>query len=296
MQEWCVYTDKIVTENESNIEHIIPKSIGGHDKLTIKVDKEKNSDLGKVLDCKITDHPFMLMKRNHYNFRGYSKKPVKYIWNATVQGMKGKVDLREEQIKFNTFRSLNDYGLNISKPISNESISTNMSYDENILISFGAKMALGIGKYFYGDTFKKCGFHNELRDLMNSSNSLNKMKMLSLNPETKGCWILNPLRYLDTRVQSKFEPWMNEILAQSDKHIIFTMHTTSEIILGISLFGSKLDTWVCNIGKNSLKFPIGDDFELGRVIEIDLQTRVFLEIDLRTYLENYLQKKNPLKI
>jgi len=27
--------------------------------------------------------------------------------------------------------------------------------NENTLISFGAKMALGIGKYFYGDIFKK---------------------------------------------------------------------------------------------------------------------------------------------
>lgn len=296
MQEWCVYTNKIISENESNIEHIIPRAIGGHNTLTIKVDKEKNSELGKLLDCKITDHPLMLMKRNHYNLTGYSGNSVKYIWNATFQGLKGKIDFREEKIKFHTFRNLNKYGLNVSKQVLNESITTNIVYDENILISFGAKMALGIGKYFYGDIFKEYGFHNELRDLMNSKNSLNKMQILQLSSETKGCWIVDPLKYIDSRIQSKFEPWMNEILSQSNKHIVFTMHTTSEIILGISLFGSKLDTWICNIGRDSLKFPIGGDFELGRVIEIDLKTKEFLEVDLRTYLENFLQKIKPLEI
>lgn len=293
MQEWCVYTNKIIDNNQCNIEHIIPKSIGGHNKLTIKVDKVKNSELGNLLDCKITDHPFMLMKRNHFNLRGYSKKPVKYIWNGNMNGLKGTIDLRNQDILFKTFRNLNKYGLNVSKSIRGENITSEISYDENTLISFGAKLVLGIGKYLYGDIFKKYGFHNELRDLMNSENSLNKMKFIHLNPDTKRFWIVNPLKYLDTRVKTTFEPWMNEILSQSEKHVIFTMHTRSEIIVGISLFGSTLDTWICNIGKNSLKFPIGGNFELGRVIEINLKTKEFLEIDLRSYLENYLSKKKP---
>ena len=244
LQEWCVYTNENITIDRCNIEHIIPKSIGGHNKLTIKVDKVKNSELGKLLDCKITDHPLMLMKRNHFNLRGYSKKPVKYIWNANMHGLNGTIDLRNKDILFKTFRNLNDYGLNISKNIKEEKITSKMSYDENILISFGAKLALGIGKYFYGEIFQKYGFHDELRDLMNSENSLNKMKFIQLDPDTKKFWIINPLRYLDTRVKTTFEPWMNEILSQSGKHVIFTMHTTSEIILGISLFGSTLDTCV----------------------------------------------------
>jgi len=35
MLEWYVYTNKMICKSESNIEHIIPKSIGGHDRLTI---------------------------------------------------------------------------------------------------------------------------------------------------------------------------------------------------------------------------------------------------------------------
>ncbi|WP_419774645.1 hypothetical protein [Halarcobacter sp.] len=296
MEEWCVYIDKIVTDKKCNIEHIIPKSIGGHNKFTIKVEKEKNSKLGRELDCKITDHPIMLMMRQKYNLRGYSKKPIKYIWNATVNGLEGSLDLRNRNIIFNTYRGLNEYGLNVSKKITNETISTKISYDENILVSFGAKMALGIGKYLYQDIFKCYGFHNELRNLMNSKESLRKLKSFQLDSNKKKFWIVTPMKYIDSRVQNHFEPWMNAILSQDDKHVIFTLHTQSEIVLGISLFGSPLNTWLCNIGRKCLEFPIGGDFELGRVIEIDLNSKEFLEVDLRTYLVEYSKRINPIEV
>lgn len=296
MEEWCVYTNELLREDKCNIEHIIPKSLGGHNKLTIKVDKIKNSELGKQLDCKMTDHPIMLMMRNNYNLRGYSKKPIKYIWNAKVNGLNGTIDLRNENILFKTYRNLNHYGLNVSKKINNEQISTTMTYNENVLISFGAKMALGIGKYFYQDIFKDYGFHTELRDLMNSKESLKKMQSFQFHQEKRKFWIVNPLKYIDSRIRSKFEPWMNAILSQQGKHIIFTFHTQAEIVLGISLFGSPLNTWICNIGKNCLNFPIGGDFELGRIIEIDLNNKEILEVDLRTYLIEYSKKINPIEI
>lgn len=296
MAEWCPYTNIYLNENNSSIEHIIPKSIGGHNKLIIKVEKTRNNELGKELDCKITDHPIMLMIRNNYNLKGYSKNPIKYVWNASVNGLKGRIDLRNKNILFKTYRNLNEYGLNISKKITNERISVKINYDENVLISFGSKMALGIGKYFYKDIFKNYGFHNELRELMNCKQSLNKLKSFTLYSEKNKFWIINPLKYIDSRIQKTFEPWMNVILSQREKHIIFTLHTQSEIVLCISLFGLPLNTWLFNIAKDPLKFPIGGNFELGRIIEIDLKSKKIFEVDLRTYLENYLKKINPIKI
>lgn len=46
---YCIYSGKEIDEINSNIEHIIPLSLGGCDELIIRVEKNINSDIGVKL-------------------------------------------------------------------------------------------------------------------------------------------------------------------------------------------------------------------------------------------------------
>ena len=49
---YCIYSGKVLDDDEMNIEHIIPLSLGGCDSFTIMVGKKINSDLGSKIDGK----------------------------------------------------------------------------------------------------------------------------------------------------------------------------------------------------------------------------------------------------
>ena len=295
---WCPYTGAEWEDKKEiiNVEHIIPLSLGGHNSFTIKVNKEKNREVGTELDTKVVSFPLVLSARRHYGLIGHHKTEPKPKWPAKFAGLNGTINLAPEKPVFGAFRSKNDYGINFIRELTGgETLESKFTFDSefmNLIFSFGCKLALGASYFLFGDIFKNFGYHDELRKLMNSKKPDEDHKFLFINNKKKGngFWVLswpNSLRAAEAGIDAAFIA----ICEQEDKHIIFTAHGIKNVLLGISLFGG-LFRWYFSIAKDPLQFPIGGEFELGSVIEINLINKNYIKTDMRNYLIQFAEEKN----
>ena len=74
---YCIYSGKEIDAQDTNIEHIIPLSLGGSNDFTINVSEKLNSYLGSKIDGKLTQDFLVNMDRVHYAGKGHSKKEAK---------------------------------------------------------------------------------------------------------------------------------------------------------------------------------------------------------------------------
>src|SRR5690606_19409149 len=124
----------------------------------IPVERLRNSELGNKLDAAISSSPLIASARRHYGLYGHTKKAPIVRWPTHHKGMKGSLDLTNNETKFITYRNLNHHGLNLSlTPSSSDCLTSNFEFDENLILSFGAKLALGASTFLFGDTFQKHG-------------------------------------------------------------------------------------------------------------------------------------------
>ena len=289
---WCPYAGQYCKSSDSDEEHIIPLALGGNNNFTIMVNREINSILGTDLDGKLIKHPLVASARRYYGLLGHSKKPPNVRWQVKYKGLKAALDLSPKNPSVNAYRSKNKYGLNISQcPEPSDKLMSPFKFDLNLILSFGCKLALGTSYFLFGEVFQNYGYHNELRNLMNSSDSLKGLKFYIANNNAKGFRGVNwPTSLQTDRLFS--DPAIFEYLCtQNDRHIIFTLHTNSELILCISLF-SGFFRWYFNIAADIQKFPIGGNFNSEVVVEIGLKSKTYQKTSLRSYLED-LRKNLP---
>ena len=280
--QWCPYTNKFLTPSDLDEEHVIPRSLGGHDRFTTSVQSSENSALGGKLDAAISSHPIVSSARRHYGLLGHSKKAPPVRWPAYYKNLKGTLDLTGDKFDFITYRGLNPYGINFNQRLTAGSrFFVDIEFDENITLSFGSKIALGAANFFFGDVFRRHGYHDELRCLLNSPAAAEHARRMVKINQGRGFWAVSwPKSH---KVSGVLPAWFDAILGQPDKNVVFTLHTTSELILGCSIL-SGFYRWYFNIAKRPNEFPIGDDFDLGAVVEIDLKSNEFSQSNLRDYL------------
>jgi hypothetical protein len=287
---WCPYSGQYCRLSDSTEEHIIPLALGGNNNFTVGVNREINHRLGTDLDGKLIKHPLVASARKHYGLLGHSNKSPDVEWQVKYKGLRATLDLSGNTLSVSAYRSKNEYGINISQcPDTGGRFISEFNFDLNLILSFGCKLALGTSYFLFGDVFREYGYHNEIRALMNSVSSMKDLKFCIANNGGKGFWALSWPRSLLTN--KLFPPFFDALCAQENRHLIFTLHGNSELILCISMF-SGFFRWYFNVAADACKFPIGDDFELGAVIEIDLNHKSYMKTDLRTYLETF--KKQDL--
>lgn len=281
---WCPYTGQYCKLSDSNEEHIIPLAWGGNNNFKIWVNREKNSRLGTDLDGKLIKHPLIESARRYYGLLGHSKKLPNVKWQVKYKGLKAALDLSKNDPSVNACRSKNKYGLNIPQcPEPSDKLTSEFKFDLNLILSFGCKIALGASYFLFGEVFQNHGYHKELRSMMNSANSLSDLNFYIVN-NSKGFWGVSWPKSLLTIKLFPDLPFFDALCTQSDRHVVFTLHSNSELILGISLF-SGFFRWYFNIAADAHKFPIGGDFDLGAVVEIDLNSKIYQKTSLRSYLE-----------
>ncbi|WP_416197568.1 MAG: HNH endonuclease [Sporanaerobacter sp.] len=83
----CIICRKSKSKSEFNIEHIIPESIGNKNLIIDSVCKECNSELGKKVDCEITNNIISQLDRFINNIKGKSGKiPNPFRKGVTLDG------------------------------------------------------------------------------------------------------------------------------------------------------------------------------------------------------------------
>lgn len=163
---WCPYTDCELPPDETSAEHVIPLALGGHDLFTLPVCKIFNSEVGSRLDGLLADDFLIKMRRNALDIRGHSnKRPIvtdrrgRHV--ATGRPLHITIDRRDG---FKTWcpRSRQDVKLPGAAAL-------NFKFDLVAGMQFVAKVSLGAGYYAYGDAFRECVKHSDLRYVMNTA-------------------------------------------------------------------------------------------------------------------------------
>ena len=162
---YCPYTDREIRDDEASSEHIIPLSLGGVDGFELPVDRKFNSELGSKLEGALANEFLWALARTKFDARGHSgKKPV-----ATVKKAEYGEDNRKVQVHFNSRDGLRMWDVLDGKMMPNvPSFTMSTSLNVDLPIRFAAKVSLAVGYFAYGDVFRDCVDHRQLRDVMNT--------------------------------------------------------------------------------------------------------------------------------
>jgi hypothetical protein len=162
---YCPYTDRDLELADTNLEHIIPLSLGGVGAFQIPVCKTANSTVGSLIDGAMSTDFLTMTKRDRYNVRGHSNTEPVFVakYCSDPAGTPLRVALGQRS------------GLEVWSPrdrgyIRDErakTINVTFSVDADIALRFVAKVALSAGYFAYGELFRRHVKHREFRMIMN---------------------------------------------------------------------------------------------------------------------------------
>lgn len=183
---YCVYTNKDVAEVDGNFDHIIPLSLGGDNKFVVWCEEKYNSHVGSKIDGKLANDQLIMLARNRADARGHSdRKPIPKWVKSEFRGRPVQVSWGEEvrvwDAKANTYLDSSEF--------LNEPIKSRWIYDPSARCRFTAKVALGGGYFYFGQTFLTSTNCDELRNLILAEDVSNfQTNLIAHDPVLKGRW------------------------------------------------------------------------------------------------------------
>lgn len=242
-------------------EHILPLSLGGTNKFCIKVNREYNKILGSKIDGKLSSDYLISCLRRRHNLRGHSNA----VPTTKLTKVKMKGSDRPVQLIF-TPNSKWVYDL-INKRIIDENELTGAQYtisipfDNHIRSLFIAKVALSVGYYVYGDTFRESADHESVRKYMEFAIHRQENEINNLN-----------LRFLDHLTipeddRNKTIMKYFELLFKSMKGSAVKIALCSEhFLVSVAIEGTYIGT--INFKADPTKFPNEGKFAGGKVLGV----------------------------
>lgn len=288
MEGYCIYIDEI--SDDLSIEHVIPLSLGGHDKFSIHADRKYNNFVGSKIDGAIANDFLTLFDRDKQGAKGHSgKHPEPLAKRATLEdGTPVQVAFSSKGLRVYNLkerRYLNDQE-QANRTIKCSGIVINIDAD----IKFVAKVAMSAGFYAYGDLFKYNVQHEQLRKISNAER-LDQVKA-------------------DVRLFSRFQSEdglsteniaMLQILQMATQR---SKHSCVLLIPGNDCFGVAvgiLGTFMgmINVPANCSGMPNDGDYRQGHVVIIrdgSLERRSFRSLadELLASLDNDNIMLNPI--
>ena len=245
---YCIYSDKYFKNNYMNIEHIIPKSLGGSDDFTILVNRDANSHLGSSVDGKFANDFLIKMKQINSNYLGHSNKPPYLkLKNSKINNSPVSVTFKKNDLEI--YDPINKKLL-----VGENAIEISTRLDLDIRLKFISKVALSTGYFLYGDTFVKYADHNSLRRVIFSDNlkgeSLDLRFYDNLHPiEKKDSLDINMIKFLFKYLKDS---------------CVIVSYSPSSIIVHVSIGGDFIG--MVNFKANIKYFPNDDEYRLGKVL------------------------------
>lgn len=252
---YCIYSGKEIKESDSNVEHIIPLSLGGSNEFTINVSKECNSYLGSKVDGKMTRDFLIGMDRVKHEEKGHSKKEPRLDVKSKLEDGKPVITsfTKNDMKIFDPV--IKDY---IAMP---HTVKMEVKLDLDIRMKFTAKVALATGYYLFGDKFVKYSDCNSLRNIMMSDN---------LKETLKKSRDVGKIRFFDPLLTKKecktdemFQVYKLFIESSNASSVVWSFSESSFIVF-VAIYGKFIG--MLNFGAETDKFPKSDDFWLGHTL------------------------------
>jgi hypothetical protein len=255
---YCIYSDKVLPENETNPDHIIPLALGGCNGFTIPASISENSRLGRDIDGTLANDPPISMIRSKLGVAGQGSAPDKMIWKKSY--LEGDPD-RPVQVSFPKDLTLpveiwDAKARRLLTPDESQGVkfTTSLRFQRFSRIRFVAKVALGAGYFLYGDTFRSFADHGTLRRVMN------------LDPkDSMADW-----KSVEVQVYDPFVPIVEEdkgltgvfrLLAKRLGSSVSFMVCTENIIASVGIFGEWLGA--INFKASTDRLPISEGEDRG---------------------------------
>jgi hypothetical protein len=257
---YCIYINEMIEFNGSNLEHIIPLSLGGCNEFVIRVDVNKNSILGYQIDGKMSNDFLVSGIRRRKDLRGHSGEIPKTVLK------KSKLTLTNRPIQLVFEGKQSHFFDPIDKRILTKEESNGLTFnsmikiDLNLRLQFVAKVLLASGYFIYKDTFRKYADHDSLRRFMNLNISETKESISEL-----------PLKVIDVFYEIPEESkgltgiFKNMCKAIDGSCVMFLL-STENIIGSVGIAGEYMGT--INFKADTKMFPNENGFRLGHVIGI----------------------------
>jgi len=251
---YCPYTDKDLDPSETTEEHIIPKSLGGHDALVLPVEKGINSELGTSIDGALANDFFISKKRSQYDARGHSRKePVFVMKNAKDVASGRPLQLRWGK-KLEVFDPVERLETTGSKKVE-----ANFELDPDIRLRFLAKSFLSAGYFSYGETFRTDVEHEEPRLLMRSWHTISDAEAQQIKTRA--------YTWIDRNAPGEQQEELNlqRAICSLIQGSIFVL-CPSKATLGA--YGSVLGEYLgfLNVPADTSRFPRTGNYDLGHAL------------------------------
>lgn len=249
--QYCIYTNEYLCDDDMNVEHIIPLSLGGHDKFTISVGKKANSFLGSKVDGRLINELTMKLKQIHEGYNGHSKKSKFRLKNCKSDGKPINVTFKKGgMIVYDP----------INKKVLNESlqIETKTQIELDTCVKFVSKVALATGYYIFGNLFIDHADHQTLRNIIFTKGVLEDHHDIKYydrfsQPKEEDKQDLDFVKFLFKNIKGS-----GVLFSFSDQSFIVHVGIGGDYI-GMVNFKADID-----------RFPVRtDDFRLGHVIICD---------------------------
>ena len=147
-QNFCIYSNKNILDEEKGIEHVIPLSLGGCNEFTIFTSEKKNNEYGTTIEGPFTKDFFICINRIKNNTKGHSKKEPNLI-------LKGSSNNHPVAIKVSHGSKTTIFDYIDNMEIFPSELHISASIDVDCYIPMIAKTILAAGYYKYGDSFNK---------------------------------------------------------------------------------------------------------------------------------------------
>lgn len=256
---YCIYTDRIIEDDASNSEHIIPLSLGGANGFEIPVDKEFNAVAGTEIDGEIANDFINMFHRREHDAKGHSRKsPYPKVKKSIIEdsGKPIQVSFKKENIDIYSpmdGRNLTEdekHGLTFKSTI-------NIKIDCNI--KFTAKVALSAGYFIYGDLFKEKVDHHELRQLMNFNRKTSKQEDFN-SFNTLGWYWPHPVPEKDSKDFAMYDSFAKSLNCS----FVLCIPAPKNIGFVVSVLGRLIG--ILNVPANTDDFPNSGDYDLGHAV------------------------------
>ena len=266
---WCPYTDEDLDVGGTTPEHIIPLSLGGSNLFCIPVDADYNSRVAAKIDAAVANDFLVSFRRRAFGTAGHSgKEPSVILRNSklTDSGNPIHVTLRGEELPIifdhKSRKILED------KDMLGKKFVSQLKFEHLAYIKFTAKVALSAGYYIYGEIFRNCVAHHELRLLMNYSygNSESPFSSGHLRVYDKFCEVKE-----SDRVECDTHKFMCSTVNGS---CVLVIPCTENVIFIVGVLGEWIGT--VNIAADTKSFPLDGEHDLGHAVILEDKKKVTL--------------------
>lgn len=257
---YCPYTDKEISLEQSNNEHIIPKSLGGINSFNLPVDAIYNSNAGSEIDGELANDLLMLFRRREFDARGHSNKPPKVHSKKSFFSESGKPIQVEFQGKegIKVWDSIERKEFD-PQDIVGKTITSSFSISMYGRAKFAAKVALATGYFVYGELFRESVKHDDLRKLMNFNKQSTKQDFTNVSLRIYDQFMPTEKKQ-DEEERNLYDFFCNFI----GSSCVIIIHGSTNLLFVVGILGQHIAT--INVEAKTDKFPFDGDFDLGHVI------------------------------